>query len=88
MRCRWVGIGVVVLLAVAGWHGRAGERPGGRAGEKGGDAALVRRGEYLVNEVAHCSHCHTPPAAKGQPDRTHLLQGATLSIKPIEKTDQ
>ena len=48
---------------------------------------MLKQGAYLVNEVAHCSHCHTLQDAKGQPDRARLLQGATLPIKPKEQTE-
>jgi mono/diheme cytochrome c family protein len=36
--------------------------------------------------VAHCTHCHTPQV-KGKPDRARLLRGATLPIRPKEKTE-
>jgi hypothetical protein len=75
---RWIEIGAAALLAAGAWHGRAG-------GESG-DADLVRRGEYLVNEVAHCTHCHTPHGGNGGHDRARLLQGATLPIRPKEPT--
>jgi alcohol dehydrogenase (quinone), cytochrome c subunit len=83
MRDRRIGIGVVALLAAGAWFARAGEPP---AAPAGGEDALVKRGEYLVNEVAHCSHCHTPRGDQGRPDRARLLQGATLPIRPKEPT--
>ncbi|HKD37950.1 MAG TPA: hypothetical protein VKB78_14155, partial [Pirellulales bacterium] len=43
-----------------------------------GAADLVKHGEYLVNSVSMCSHCHTPQNEQGQLDRTRLLQGTTL----------
>ncbi|PWU03796.1 MAG: hypothetical protein C5B51_18225 [Terriglobia bacterium] len=36
---------------------------------------LVERGKYLVERVAHCGDCHTPPDSKGKPDTTRLLKG-------------
>ena len=88
MRYRWIGMGAVVLVSAGIWYIRAAEKSG-VAKPKAGDsaAALVKRGEYLVNEVAHCSHCHTPQGKKGQLDRSRLLQGATLPIRPREKTE-
>jgi hypothetical protein len=47
---------------------------------------LLKHGEYLVNEVAHCSHCHTPQDDRGMPDRTRLLRGASLPIRPKKET--
>jgi mono/diheme cytochrome c family protein len=84
MRCHWISVGAVGLLAAGVWFAPAGEQP--RTGTKGDDAAPIKHGDYLVNEVAHCSHCHTPPGDKGQPDRARLLQGATLAVRPKEPT--
>jgi mono/diheme cytochrome c family protein len=81
-----IGVGAAALMAAGVWLARAGEPPA--SGAKRSDDALVKTGEYLVNEVAHCSHCHTPSGDKGQPDRARLLQGAVLPIKPKEPTDQ
>jgi mono/diheme cytochrome c family protein len=50
-----------------------------------GDAAQVKRGEYLVNEVARCGDCHTPRNAKGALDLTRHLQGATMWFTPKRK---
>jgi mono/diheme cytochrome c family protein len=54
--------------------------------------ALVKRGEYLVNEVAHCGECHTPRDKKGDLDMTRHLQGAeiwfTPKVKPKEWEDK
>jgi mono/diheme cytochrome c family protein len=75
------GIGVALVLAATGWLGRAAE-PGGPKG----DENVRKRGEYLVNEVAHCTHCHSPAGDKGQPDRGRLLQGTILPIRPKEPT--
>src|SRR5690348_17854198 len=56
-------------------------------GDWSSDVCSSDLGEYLVNEVAHCSHCHSPRGDKGQPDRARLLQGATLPIRPKEPTN-
>jgi mono/diheme cytochrome c family protein len=41
----------------------------------GGD---MERGRYIVESVAMCGRCHTPGGDRGEPDRTHLLQGAPI----------
>ena len=46
----------------------------------GGD---VKRGKYLVEEVAKCTECHTPRDAQGQLDRSRWLQGAPVWITPV-----
>ncbi len=46
------------------------------AQEQSKDDAQIKRGAYLVNEVAHCGECHTPRDDKGVLDKTKLLQGA------------
>src|SRR5262245_41065663 len=74
--CR--GVSVVAMLAAGVWLAGAAEPPG--AGRKGDDS-LVKRGEYLVTEVAGCTHCHSPPGDKGR-----MLQGATLQIQPKHPT--
>ena len=82
MRSLSIGLAAFALLAAAIWQVSAQDRPAA----KGNDAMLIKHGEYLVTEVAHCGHCHTPQDAKGQPDQTRLLQGATLPFLPKEKT--
>ncbi len=44
--------------------------------------AQVKRGEYLVNEVARCIDCHTPRTADGNLDMSKLLQGAPTWFTP------
>jgi mono/diheme cytochrome c family protein len=44
-------------------------------------AALVERGEYLVNNIGGCNDCHTPMTPQG-PDMTQSLHGATLMFTP------
>ena len=52
-------------------------------------AEQIKRGAYLVNEVARCIDCHTPRTANGELDMTKLLQGAptwfTPKVKPKGK---
>lgn len=85
MRYSRISVGAAVLLAAGGWLAHAGGQPG--TGAKRGDGDPIKRGEYLVNEVAHCTHCHSPRGDKGQPDKARLLQGATLPIRPKEPTN-
>jgi hypothetical protein len=50
MRPIWCGVGAA--LAVAGvWFARAGEERGGGGKVKLAESALIKRGEYLVNEL-------------------------------------
>jgi mono/diheme cytochrome c family protein len=46
------------------------------------DPVLVKRGAYLVNEVARCGDCHTPRDARGRLDMTRHLQGAEMWFTP------
>jgi len=79
---------VVVGYAASAPSGGAGyQEPGANKPGSPEAADLIRHGEYLVNEVAHCSHCHTPQDPNGQLDRSRLLQGATLPIVPKKKTE-
>lgn len=50
------------------------------------DQALVKRGEYLVTEVARCQYCHTPRDADGNFIRSRWLQGAAVWIIPPHGT--
>src|SRR5262249_24321294 len=84
MRYLWIGLGAAALCTAALWRAR-GEPPPPPLRPEPADAALAKRGEYLVNEVAHCTHCHTPVGDKGQPDRERPLQGAILPIMPKDK---
>jgi mono/diheme cytochrome c family protein len=82
---RYSGVGLAAVLVVgAAWFAQADDK--GKPDAKGDRAALIKQGEYLVNEVAHCGHCHTPTDAKGNPDLSRRLQGAPLRIVPKEKT--
>jgi mono/diheme cytochrome c family protein len=45
----------------------------------GADAqALIKRGDYLVNQIARCGDCHTPRDARGRLDMTRHLRGAKM----------
>jgi mono/diheme cytochrome c family protein len=83
MRRAVVVAGSVALAAAVLGVVRA---PGSRAAAdpKAADAsaALVQRGDYLVNEVARCGDCHTPRDDRGRLDRTRHLQGASVWFTP------
>lgn len=87
MRFKCLTAGIAIFVAVGLWQVRADPKAGAKKKRSADSAKLLKRGAYLVNEVAHCSHCHTPLDAKGQPDRSRLLQGATLGFGPKQKTD-
>ena len=59
-------------------QGAAAQKPPSPAQE-----GLVARGEYLVDNVAMCSECHTPRDAEGNLDKRHYLQGAPTWIMPV-----
>ncbi|HEY4741313.1 MAG TPA: c-type cytochrome [Candidatus Acidoferrales bacterium] len=50
-------------------------------------AGDLKRGKYLVEEVAKCTECHTPRDAQGQLDRSRWLQGAPIWITPVHPTN-
>jgi mono/diheme cytochrome c family protein len=47
------------------------------------DSAEIKRGRYLVEEVAKCAECHTPRDANGDLDSSRWLQGSTIWIRPV-----
>jgi mono/diheme cytochrome c family protein len=83
MRLKYLAAGIAVLIAVGLWHVRAGPD----SGAKEDRSDMVKHGEYLVSRVAQCGDCHTPRDAKGEPDRSRLLQGTTLGFVPRKKTE-
>jgi mono/diheme cytochrome c family protein len=48
-------------------------------------ADQVKRGKYLVEEVAKCPECHTPRDKNNQLDPERWLQGAPIWIQPAAK---
>lgn len=60
-------------------------RPAAKPEVKEGQAALIKRGEYLVNEVARCGECHTPRDDRGRLDTSRHLQGAKTWFRPLVK---
>jgi mono/diheme cytochrome c family protein len=86
---RYVGIAAAaaVLAAVGVWTIFP-ERPAAGADAKADAAALVKRGDYLVNEVARCGECHTPRDRRGRPDATRALQGGEVPFAPKVKAGE
>lgn len=62
-----------VLGLLAGWSSV-------RADDQG--AGLIKRGEYLVNNVGMCGDCHTPRGERGALVMEKHLQGAPLGFAP------
>jgi mono/diheme cytochrome c family protein len=60
-------------------HGPSSESSKSKASES---ENLVPRGKYLVEGVAMCGTCHTPPGISGEPDRSKWLMGAPVEPKP------
>ena len=69
------------LIMLLAWPAPAGSRPR----DKDDRAALIKHGDYLVNEVARCGDCHTPRNNRGQLDNTRALQGAPIWFTPKVK---
>jgi mono/diheme cytochrome c family protein len=86
MQWKSVAVGIAILIAVGIWQVQADQGLGAKQDNSQGAAELTRQGAYLVNEVAHCSHCHSPQDTAGMPDRARLLRGATLPIRPKKET--
>src|SRR5215475_15382421 len=42
----------------------------------------LKRGQYLVEDVAMCWTCHTPRTEDGQPDRSRWLMGGPVPFRP------
>lgn len=45
-------------------------------------SSLLKRGEYLVNNIGLCADCHSPRNEKGEYIREQWLKGATLPFAP------
>ncbi len=69
---------VAALAAGVAWRAVVDDQPRARAD----NAALVKRGDYLVNQVARCGDCHTPRDARGRLDLARNLQGAKMYYRP------
>jgi len=82
MRLRCLAVGIVILAVVGIWQVRAGQKSGAKEVSRHDTADLIKHGDYLVNAVMLCGDCHTPQDDRGKPDRTRLLRGTTLPIRP------
>jgi mono/diheme cytochrome c family protein len=79
MRMRRILFGGIVIASALGIAAVKFVGVPAEAKEEGkNNAALVKRGEYLVNQVAHCGACHTPRNARGKLDSTRHLQGSAI----------
>ena len=56
----------------------------GQAKGENKNEEVIKRGAYLVNNVAQCGACHTPRNSKGELDTTRHLQGASIWFKPTK----
>lgn len=54
--------------------------------QKPSAADEVKRGQYLVSEVAKCSECHTPRNENNRLDPDRWLAGAPIWIQPVRPT--
>src|SRR5262245_39344953 len=88
MRYYLLVAGFATLLAFGIWQAYAqpGAKPIPAIGPENAD--LVKHGSYLVNEVAHCSHCHTPVDAQGKFDQAKFLQGTKLNFAPKQAKEE
>ena len=80
VKMQWVLALVLAASGVVLWHAPA---AGQAKGDNKSDEAL-KRGAYLVNNVAQCGNCHTPRNSKGELDTTRHLQGAPIWFKPTK----
>jgi mono/diheme cytochrome c family protein len=89
----WLSIGFTALAFIAAARPTAyaqaaqARRPAASAAEQaqpvGG--AQIARGAYLVNDVAQCWRCHTPP--EGRDNHTRWLMGGPVDIRPTRPVD-
>lgn len=77
-----LSVGTLVMATV--WISPA----GGQQKNKEDRQALIKRGGYLVNEVARCGDCHTPRDGRGKLDMTRHLQGATMWFSPTIQVEE
>jgi hypothetical protein len=73
--------GFILLLVFVSLGQTAAARPQSKS-----SAQEVKRGQYLVEEVAKCPECHTPRDKNNQLDRDRWLQGAPCSKLQIGLT--
>ncbi len=44
----------------------------------------IKRGEYLVEQIAECGECHSPRNERGELRRDAWLRGARIWIQPVK----
>jgi mono/diheme cytochrome c family protein len=76
-KIQWALVLVLVPLAAVSWRAPTAGQPK----SDNVDDETLKRGAYLVNNVAQCGNCHTPRNAKGELDTTRHLQGAPIWFK-------
>jgi mono/diheme cytochrome c family protein len=77
-----VALGTIVM--VLPWLSPAGGQEKAREDRQ----VLIKRGAYLVNEVARCGDCHTPRNARGRLDMARHLQGAKMWFRPRARVEE
>jgi mono/diheme cytochrome c family protein len=78
---------MAVLAGMCVWRARANQEADPKESRTPAHSVLVKHGEYLVSQVAHCGHCHTPRDSKGELDQSKLLTGTTLGVIPKHETE-
>jgi mono/diheme cytochrome c family protein len=78
---------LVITVSLSAFTQNAGPKQAGRVANNAVDRDLAARGKYIVEGLSRCSQCHTPRDANGNPDRSHLLEGAAVWLKPAEPVE-
>ena len=72
-------LGLAVALLGVCWLAASAQKP---AAPAAANAAQIKRGRYLVEDVAMCGECHTPRDSGGKLDQRRWLQGAAVWFTP------
>lgn len=82
--CPLIALAAAFVLFGWGQASRADPQDSKAKATAAGDrsATAVTRGKYLVEGVAMCGDCHTPPGLSGVPGRSKWLMGAPVTPKP------
>jgi mono/diheme cytochrome c family protein len=72
---------VIALTALLAGATSVGHLEGGQEKERTVQPDL-KRGQYLVEDVAMCGTCHTPRTENGQPDHSRRLMGGPVPYRP------
>src|SRR5947209_8089362 len=86
MRLTFLTTGIAILVAVGIWQVRAAQESREKQKSTPDTADLRKHGAYLVNSVMLCTDCHTPQDDQGKPDRSRLLRGTTIPVRPKKET--